>query len=68
MNAGAAAGAVVAGSHNRQARRANEAAAQQATQQAQAQADQANAANAAAREKFKSGMSACLTAKGYAVK
>jgi len=66
--AGAAAGAVVAGSRNRQARRANEAASQQATQQAQAQADQHNAANAAALEKFKSGMSTCLTAKGYAVK
>jgi hypothetical protein len=65
---GAAAGAVVAGSRNRQARRANEAAAEQATQQAQAQADQANAANAAAKERFKSGMSTCLTAKGYAVK
>ena len=65
---GAAAGAVAAGSRNRQAKRANEAAAQQATQQAQAQADQANAANAAALEKFKGGMSACLTQKGYAVK
>lgn len=66
--AGAAAGAVVAGSRNRQARRANEAASQQATQQAQAQADQANAAKAAGLEKFKSGMSMCLTEKGYAVK
>ncbi len=62
---GAAAGAVAGG---RQKRKAEAQQKEQAAQQAQAQQQQHAAAQQEMLDKFKSGMSVCLEARGYAVK